>query len=256
MEKKAQVTIFIILGLVILVSMVIVGFIMTNKEPSEVEATPENLGPRAFIQSCASDILKDSETELLQNGLIPNPTLKVMYNGTNISYHCYQGDNYLPCYNLYPMLEQKVEDKINNDIKARIQDKCFVTLQEDFENQGYDVSGDTAKFSIDVVPGEIRLKLRKQITISRDDAAESFENFDTRLISPLYEFIKIARDITHSESNVCSFEYGGYVFLHSDYRIYPILRGDNSKIYQIYDTKTNKGFSMAVRSCAKPSGLI
>lgn len=256
MTKKAQVTIFIILGLVILVSIVLIGFVMVDKTPAEVEATPKNLGPRPFIQSCVSDILKDSEKEILENGLIPNPTLKTMHNGTNISYHCYQGDYYKTCYNLHPMLEEKVEDKIEKDIENRIQNECFSVLLEDFENQGYDVSGDTAKYSVDLVPGEIRVKLRKPITISRGESSESFENFDTRLISPLYEFIKIARDITHSESIICSFEYSGYVFAHPDYRIYPVLKRDYSKIYQIRDTKTDKEFSMAVRSCASPSGVI
>lgn len=253
MKTKAQVTLFIILAVVIVGSLVTVFFITSKSSTLEAE-TPETLGPRGFIQKCVSDVVEDSADKIIESGLITEPIITTMYKGREIPYVCYQQNNYETCYNLYPMLEDKLEAKITEDIKEDIQN-CFNILLENFENKGYDVTGEGTIYSVDILPGEIDVSISKPITISRDDFGESFENFDTKTISPLYEFIRISRTIVNSESNYCYFEYNGYTILYPRYRIHVTTMNDDSKIYSIYDTKTTKEFEIATRSCGLPSGL-
>lgn len=253
MGKKAQVTIFIILGIIIVSSIAVLFFL--DRGEIETPNSPKTLGPRGFIQKCVTDIVEESEAEILANGMVPDPTLSIMYNGSNVTYHCYQANNYLPCYIVHPMLEDKIEEKLRQDFVSQVQDECFDILLQDFTNKGYKVEDGQMKHELDILPGEVMVDISKPITISKGDTSESYENFNTKIISPLHGFIQVARQISKSESKVCDFEYTGYSILYPEYRIKAITR-DYSKVYIVRNVEVNKEFSMATRSCAVPAGLL
>jgi hypothetical protein len=249
MNRRGQVTIFIILAIVI-VAAIIASIIFMGRVDTE---TPANLGPRAFIDKCIKDSVKPSIEKMLRNGGEILPTQAIAYQGEEWNYLCYQADFYQGCYNIHPMLEMQIEQEIVRDTVDEIRD-CFDSVRNDFEDRGFDVDGGETFYSINLLPGYVEINLAKRINVVKDDAAQSFEEFDTRIISPIYELIQIARDVVNSESQYCHFEYNGYMLLYPKYDIRRIDYSD-SKIYRLIDRRSGAEFKFAVRSCAFAPGI-
>jgi len=249
MNKHAQVTIFIIVGVVIVVG--ILGSIIFMGQV-DVE-TPADLGPQAFINKCVRDVVEESVGKMLRNGGEILATRAIAYQGEEWNYLCYQADFYQGCYNIHPMLEMQIEREIVTDTDAAVQD-CFDTMREDFENRGFDVGGGPTEYSINLLPGYVEINLAKKVDVSRDGASQSFEDFETRLISPIYDLVQIARDVVNSESQFCHFEYNGYMLLYPKYDIRRIDYSD-SKIYRLIDRASGAELRFAVRSCAFAPGI-
>ena len=247
--RNAQVTIFIIVGIVIVVGIVAIIIFMGDYS---VES-PVDLGPKAFISKCVSDAVKESVGKILDGGGEIVPSRVLMYNGIEWNYLCYQADYYLSCYNLVPMLEARVEDEIRRDTMDDVQN-CFDEMAVDFENSGFSVSGGASDYSIDLLPGKIEINLKKKIEISKDGVVQGFENFDTDVLSSVYDLIRIVREIVNAESRYCYFEYNGFMLLYPEYYIKRIDYDDN-KVYRVIDRKSEEEFRFAVRSCVFAPGI-
>jgi hypothetical protein len=249
MNKKAQVTIFIIVAVIIVAGIIGSVFFVGQMK---VE-TPMNLGPKEFMDKCVQDVVEESVFKMLKNGGEILPTQAILYQGEEWNYLCYQADYYQGCYNIHPMLELQIEQQITKDTSENIQG-CFNTMREDFENRGFDVSGGKTEYSIDLLPGYVKINLIKKTDVSRESSSQSFENFDTKILSPIYDLIQIARDVVNSESQFCHFEYNGYMLLYPKYDIRRIDYSD-SKVYRLIDRKSSAELRFAVRSCAFAPGI-
>jgi hypothetical protein len=253
MERRGQVTIFIIVAVMMVLGIIIIFMFLQESDVN----TPTSLGPQSFIESCAREIVKESLQEILKNGGEITPSKYILYDGDKWNYLCYQADYNLPCYNLHPMLEQQIEKEIFQDTKDKIQN-CFDTVREDFESQGYEVGvesdgGDTI-YAIDLLPEYVAINLEKKFFVSKDQSSQHFENFDTKLSSSIYDLIEVSRNIVNSEAEFCYFEYSGYMLLYPQYDIRRIDYQD-SKIYRVIDRKSKSEFKFATRSCAIAPGV-
>jgi len=249
MNRRGQVTIFIIIGIVIVVSIVAVFIFMGSFEVD----SPVDLGPKAFVDKCVRDVVEESVEKMLKNGGEILPSRAIAYKGDEWNYLCYQADYYKGCYNLHPMLEMQIEAEIVRDTEAEVQG-CFNSMREDFENRGFDVGGGATEYSISLLSKMVKIDLSKRIDVSKAGSSQSFENFDSEILSPIYELVQISRDVVDSESQYCNFEYNGYMLL---YPRYDIRRIDysGSKIYRLIDRQSGAEFRFAVRSCAFAPGI-
>ena len=247
--KRGQVTIFIILGIIIVVGIIGAIFFMGGQR---VE-TPADVNPNQIVEKCVKDVVEKSVWKMLANGGQRFPSQKILYQGSEYNYLCYQADFYQGCYNIHPMLESLIENEIREDTKAAVQD-CFNSMREDFESRGFDVSGGSANYSINLLPGIVEVNLKKKISLVHGGSSQNFEDFDTEILSPIYELVRIARDVVNSESQYCHFEYNGYMLLYPNYKIRRIDYRD-SKIYSLIDRQSGMEFRFAVRSCAFAPGI-
>lgn len=248
-NKKGQVTLFIMLAIMIVAAIVLAIYFMGGVDPE----SQTDLNPKQFIQKCVRNAVEDSVELMLMNGGQRNPSQAITYLGEEWNYLCYQGDFYLPCYNLHPMLENLIESEIEADIDRDIQE-CFDSMEEDFGDKGYDVSGGKTSYSVDLLPGKVAINLDKKIDLVRGESSQTFRNFDLSVMSPIYELARIAREVVNSESQFCHFEYNGYMLLYPDYEIRRVDYSD-SKIYRLIDRTTGAEFKFAVRSCAFAPGI-
>ena len=248
-NKKAQLTIFIIVAIVIVVGIVAAFWLMGRVDTD----TPTDLNPKQFVQKCVQDAIEDSVEKMLENGGQRVPSQAISYQGHEWNYLCYQADYYQGCYNIHPMLELQIESEIVRDTNDGIQ-RCFDTMREDLENRGYDVKGGATEYSINLLPGYVEINLMKPIDVSREETAQSFEDFTTRVLSPIYDLVQIAREVVNSEAQFCHFEYNGYMLLYPKYDIRRIDYTD-SKIYRLIDRGSGAELRFAIRSCAFAPGI-
>jgi len=249
-RKRGQVTIFIIVGIVVVVAILGI-FFLGNKKGKIIKHT--NLNPRDVVEACVRDVVKNSTYKMMQNGgeIIPSQTIS--YDGEQWDYLCYQADFYQGCYNTHPMLQSQIASEIKQDTSVGVQ-TCFNSMKSDFERRGFKVSGGGTFYSINLLPGYVAVYLKKDIKISGEGGIQSFDNFGMRVSSPIYDLARIARIIVNSESQFCNFEYNGYMLLYPKYEIKRVDY-DGSKIYQVIDRRSGDKFKFAVRSCAFAPGI-
>lgn len=249
MKRSGQVTVFIIVGIVIVAGIFAMIYFMGGIDDN----TPGNLGPKVFVDKCVRDVVEESIEKMLFNGGEVVPSQTIWYQGDEWNYLCYQADFYQGCYNIHPMLEMQIEKEIVADTRAQVQE-CFDLVRDDFESRGFDVNEGATTYLVDLLPGYVAISLRKKIDISKEGASQSFENFDSRVVSPIYDLVRVARDVVNSESQFCNFEYNGYMLLYPQYDIRRIDYSD-SKIYRLIDRRSGAEFKFAVRSCAFAPGI-
>ncbi|MCK4649907.1 hypothetical protein KAT36_01615 [Candidatus Pacearchaeota archaeon] len=248
-RKRGQVTIFIIVGIVIVVGIIAFAFLMRD-----VDIGPKpDIDPKNIVRSCVNDLVKDSIDKMLMNGGEILPTRAISYEGAEWNYLCYQADFYQGCYNIHPMLEIQIEKEIEKDSLSGVQN-CFDVMRQDLENRGFSVGGGATDYSIDLLPGYVDVKLEKRVEISKEGSSQVFDDFGFEVVSPIYDLVRVARLIVNDESQFCNFEYNGYMLLYPKYDIRRIDYRD-SKIYRLIDRRSGDEFRFAIRSCAFAPGI-
>lgn len=248
-NKKAQVTIFIIVAILVVVG---IAMIFILKKSPDVKK-PDNLNPRNYIDKCVRDAVDKSVDRVLFNGGEISPTRAIMWRGNKWNYLCYNADYYQTCYNIHPMLELQIENEISANTSVDVE-KCFDEMKDSFQERGFDVDMGNTNYSVDLVPGSININLNKKIKLSKDGVSQAFEDFDSHIPSPIYELVQIARTIVNSESQYCYFEYNGYMLLYPKYDI-RVNKYQDSKLYRVIDRRSGDEFKFAVRGCVIPPGI-
>lgn len=249
-EKRGQVTIFIILGVLIVV---LITLFVILKNPSGTANVETEAGIKETLQSCVSDAVEKKITISLENGGRLNSEKGIMYQGKHYNYLCHIGNYYSPCYNLFPIMEEDLEKDIRNSTLDDVRD-CFDGLKGELEDRGFSVDGGSTNYSIDILLGRVDLTIRKKIQVTRDGASNYYENFDTSFISSSHELIRVVRDIVGSESTFCTFEYMGYMNLEPRLDIQRINYKE-SKLYWVKDRVSNQEIKFAIRTCVSPPGI-
>ena len=131
--NKAQVTIFIILALILVVSIVLVFLLI--RRPDVSIGDDEN--PQAYVESCVNEAVEESVEMLLENGGDLEPKGGLLHDGKEITFLCYNKEYYKPCVNQRPMLVEHMEEEITSYIKPRVSN-CFQSLESQLESR-YDV---------------------------------------------------------------------------------------------------------------------
>jgi hypothetical protein len=248
--KRGQVTIFIILG-VLLVFAIVVGLLLFNKKIETSDGVQVN--PVPMVRECVKDSISESIGKIMSGGGLLDFGHFATYDGEFYNYLCYQSEDSLGCYNNYPALKSIIETNIRQDTLSAVQ-KCFDIMREDFESRGFVVIGDATTYSISVFPGEVHAALEKEITVSMGNSSISVKNFDTTVHSALYDLVEISRGIVNDESQYCTFDHVGHMFLYPEYDIKKVALG-SGRIYSVSNRRTNEKFKFAVRSCPSPAGL-
>jgi hypothetical protein len=244
MKKKAQVTIFIILAIVIIVTIVLLFYLMRGPGIDDSSATD----PKSAVQKCVRDVVDESIDKMLFNGGEIFPTQTISYRGDEWNYLCYQADLYLGCYNIHPMLKLQIEKQIVSDTEDEVE-RCFDSVMSDFRSRNYDIESGDLDYSVELESGFVSVNLNRRLDISKNGESSSFEDFETRVVSPINDLVDIAREVVNSEAQFCYFEYNGFMLLYPEYEIRRIDYF-GSKLYRLIDRRTGDEFRFAVRSCA------
>ncbi len=247
-KNKAQITIFIIIGLIFVVGIAIL-FVLIKKPDIKIldEKTPQ-----AFIESCTQEAVEDAIAIISKQGGDIAPKGYLSYNSENIVYLCYTAEYYEPCINQRPLLIEHIQNEITDYIKPRIQD-CFFELEENFKGR-YEVESSLLNVKTTLQPKTIVITMNKKFKIMREEERMTFENFKVTLAHPLYNLAEIAMEIANQESLYCNFDELGYMILYPSYDITSLITGESNIVYIVKERATDQAFQFAIRSCPLPDG--
>jgi len=252
--KRGQVTIFIIIGIIVVAGIIFAILYFTGKTPSVAKISSED--PNVFLSTCLQSTLKQEISEEAFSG--GNGSLKVGFAfperlaPTRVSYLCYSGADYSSCANLYaifPYFESGLKSSLNDEVHS-----CYESLIADLENQN-NVKEHYTGFNVSVKPNRVTLNIEANITTTKKGAesgTKTYRGFKIEASSNVYGLLQTANSMTNVISRSCSLNPSD-ISSYPDYNINSYNTISQSTIYAVKDRSTGEQFNFATRGCVIPA---
>lgn len=223
MKRKSQITVYIILGLLLLLS---VGVMLYLSEKKEMPAKPTITVPTEarpvhdFVTSCFTQITKEALTKIgLQGGYIKipreierTPTAYLSLDSQNmlkLPYWYYEGEDRTP----------SLEDIQNQITQYVIENKNFCSQQfEQFEPTKVEEL-DTAKPKTIITQENVVVQIKWPIAITLADKTTKIDAFAIELPVQLKQIWELADAVMKTENRISFFENRTIDFMSADEEI-------------------------------------
>ncbi|MDP4039915.1 MAG: hypothetical protein Q8P57_05045 [Candidatus Pacearchaeota archaeon] len=247
MDKRGQVTIFIIIAIVIVVGITLLFFF------PGVSILSSEVNPSSYLRSCIESEVKDTLSVLSKQGGYLEPDNYLMYLDNKIQYLCYTSENYLPCKVQQPLLVKHMEEEIKGKIEP-VARQCVKNLEEQYKSQGYSVRTTQGQVEVDIELGKIAVNFLSPMTIEKE-SVQTFSKFAVSINSELYDLLSLATNIIQFESTFGDAETSLYISYYPDLNMEKIKRNGDT-IYKLRNVITGDEFTFASRSLVWPQGYV
>jgi hypothetical protein len=244
-NRRGQITIFIIIALLIVVGVVIYFIVL---RPQTISA-----GGSLNIERCMKDAVQATLPALeKQAGFIQPPSFSYMYMGEKIPYLCYTNLYLQPCINQKPFLKQHFQEQLEIAVRDKIY-QCYDNSLNNLRNQGYEVTGSSKELNISIEPGQIVVQLNAPVTLNKESSSR-FTKFKSEIVSPLYDNLMIATSIVQFESKYGDSDVSTIMFMYPNIIVNKLRQSDGTTLYTIQDKTEENKLQFATRSYAWPAG--
>ncbi|MFH1787171.1 MAG: hypothetical protein ABH811_00030 [archaeon] len=248
-NTRGQVTIFILIGIVIVaLGILIYMFYSEIKESVEIEAK----NPSAFMQSCLEEQIGEGVEKLGISGGSLDPEHYFLYQDEKIEYLCYTEEYYQTCVMQQPMLKKHVESEIKDYIEKDFEN-CLDSLKESYEKKNYRVNMKKEDFEVELLPKRIVVFSNSSLTLSKDGSQE-YDSLRVVVNNNLYELISVSNSILDWEAKYGDSETTIYMDYYRDLKVEKLKQSDGTTIYILTDRNNRNKFQFASRSVAWPPG--
>ena len=234
--KRGQVTIFIIVGIIILL---IIGFVALNFTVTETEG-PERSVLNPYIESCLSGALIDAiESVSLHGGYYNLPEKKLdMYNRFNVPYYLYEDIKAVPT-------KSQIEGEIG-DLTSTLVSLCNL---EYFEERGYEVTTGEIHTNVEIIKNGVIAELNYPITLERDGISMHNERFSVEVESILNTYYENAVEFADKIEDRQDIPLSDVMFAGIEDEFYTYFIHENQDVlFSFYDNKSiPEKFNFAVR---------
>jgi hypothetical protein len=252
-NKRGQMVIWVIVALFLVISIAFFLFI-DRRVSSPTEVIVREVNPERFIDDCVNAHVDSVVDIILPQGGFVNPVLSKEYKGDDISYLCYNRGNYRPCIQQHPLLLSDMEFEITSYLGLLV-DTCFSDLAVELEKRSSEVTLGDMEVNVALGINRVYVDISRELIISKNGESTRFRDFDTEVISPVYNLGRIASEIAAQEARYCHFEYVGYMILYPEVEITKTPLSDSTIIYSITDKASESKMNIAIRGCAIPPGF-
>lgn len=248
-RKKGQVSIFIILGVLI----VIVLLVLFSRD-SGFDRIFSSQSPYEEIENCAQESVKEGLEILSMQGGVIEPENYYMYEGKKIDYICYSENDYENCVVQKPILINTIKDELLKYSEPKIKN-CLNSVKSNLEDKGYSVVMRDPEITVELVPDNVLVDMNIGLRIEKTDV-ESYENIRTGIKSKIYNFALIASSISQWETRYGDSETLNYMLYYPSLKVEKKKQSEGTTIYILTDRDSDEKFYFASRSIAVPAGLI
>lgn len=255
MKNKSQITIFVIIGLLIIAF--ILGYFLVASKPKIEISQPSIFEPEQYIAKCARDAAINATSIMMPQGGYVNPKNYKMYEDQKVAYLCYTNQYYKTCTIQQPLYIEFLENEITKEITPKIEE-CFLGLKSELESKNYKIEMGAMQVNTELATNVIKIKINRMLSLNNQGETQRYESFKANLNSPLYNLAIAALEVANQETKFCNFEYIGFMLFYPEFSITKKSVGSGkeaSKIYIIEDRTSGKKLNIAIRSCAVPPGF-
>jgi len=261
-RKRGQTTVFIIIGVVIVVGIVLFFILKGDaSEHDEGYSQSSKINPNSYLKTCLNDKIRGDIRELrLKGGYFSSPlSVDFKFEGeepNNIAYLCYTNEYIKKCTNQEPLLISHLEEEIKDKIdEGSLVEKCWDSLILDYKAKNYKVNGSYDNWTTYLKRNKFGVKLRGvDLTIKKENETNKIDKIEAiEIPTKIYNLAEVAQEIINKEAEYCDFEYSGYMLRNPEYEISTEKAPDESLIYTVTEMETNKKFRFAIRNCVTPS---
>lgn len=247
MNKRGQLTIFIIIAIVLVVVLVIVLW------PRLKTLVVKTDTPQAYLQNCLEKDAGDAVKLASARGGSINPVHGIMFNGEKIEYLCYTNEYYDTCTTQQPMLKQHFEYEVSKAVENKVA-SCISSFKSDFESRGYSVSVGSISSSTEIVPENVNININAPITIAKGEDIQKQDRVKINIKSKIYNLLMISTSILNWEARYGDSAPESFMMYYPNLKIEKLKQGDGSKIYILTDLTNKDSFTFASRSLSWPAG--
>lgn len=207
MEKRGQVTIFVIVGVVVLILAALVlylreeqGFLVAPADFLSSQLQPLQLN----IEECVTQAVAPGVTFLGKQGGSFSPSNYRLYQDQKVRYFCQNIPGKNECLNVIPPLES-ITTELGTYLSLQVNNCVDRELLNSLS--GVEVSG-TQEVTVDtqLTEGLILVTVDYDITLTRDEATVSLPTVKKSFDAPIEELYFVARDIVQEQARVGNFD--------------------------------------------------
>ncbi|MFA5484628.1 MAG: hypothetical protein WC260_00015 [Candidatus Pacearchaeota archaeon] len=243
--KKAQVTLFLILGILI-VSSIFIYFLWI--QPTFIIRSPTSLG----FEGCINQYIGDYVNELSLNGGYLEPVFSYKYNNIDYPYFCYTNEHYVPCMVYNPFILKNFEDNLKIKLSPKVQE-CYDYSIQDLKSKGFDVKEGNVDFDLFIKPFSIEVEVKAPITV---DNSLSYQDFLITQPSNLESLLYLASQIVYMEVEGSDVDTSVLNYLNPKLNFKLFKTFDETTLYTIEDKQSKTKFKFATRSYVFPAGYF
>lgn len=253
--KMGQVTLFIIIGIILLVSIAAIVFVFREKILLQ---KPVAITLESTMEKCIKDSVQEAVEKIIPNGGFLQPEDYLFFNNTykRVAFLCYTEEYEELCTNNHPILIEEAEEEIKKDIKDKIE-SCFDSAEKNIR-KSYSYAGTALSLDVEIVPSQVKVIARKNIIITKGHTTETFENFDAGINSALYKFISLSNQIINEEvscdckKETCNADLSRINQNNQEFEITkPVYTGRGEEVYVIKEISSDLKFNFAIRNCVR-----
>lgn len=218
MQKRAQITLFIIIGMVLILSVGVFLYYKSREQetallfPTYLEIDKTTV--TSYVESCLETIGRDVSEKIALQGGMYSPFFYRKYNGVNVSYWCY-GEATNQCVNAL-FLKEEIAEQIIIGIREEIS-KCID--EHTFEEQGYSVEIGSLEGTALIARDSIDISLEYPIILEKDGEKITVDKFHAAFSSQLGELYDIAVYILNQEATKGIFDIVDFEINHTDIKL-------------------------------------
>ena len=257
-NNKAQVTVFVIVGILIFSAILIIFFLYDTqiREPEKRDAQE----PTQSIAECVNDLVEKAiEDIIINSGYTEMPRLTTIFSYPEgyykdpvlqeIPFLCYTARDYARCTPQEPLFIAHLEQEIYDSVQPLV-NSCFQNLRTNLEEQGYEVTlGNRESLEVELIDGRARTIIVRNLRFGKTGEQKEFNRYETNLQTPLYSMGIITERIIEEEILICNSDFIQIMQANTNMEIERFQTGEGIKIYTIKDTSTKKSWSFALRNC-------
>jgi len=247
--KKAQITVFLILAILI----VAVLFLLFGEKAAKFTTIFTGDSPISQIENCIQKNAKEAIDILSVQGGAINPENYYLYESNKVDYVCYTQEYYKLCIMQKPLLKESIEKEVKNYLDPKVSD-CINSIKTSFERKGYDFFYTKPEIMTEIVPGSFLIKVKSNIEITKS-ATENYQEMQINVESNLYDFVMTATSISNWEARYGDSETMMYMIYYPNLKVEKKIRIDGTRIYILTNREKQDKFIFATRSFPVPPGI-
>jgi len=248
-KKRGQVSIFIILGVLIVIILIV---IFSRDAGFNVIFSAQS--PYQEIEACGQEAVVEGLGILSLQGGVIEPQNYYLYQGKKIDYICYSENEYENCVMQKPILTNTITEELTSYSEPLIKN-CLNSVRSSLTSRGYTVSMKEPEITIELVPDNVLVDMDIDLRIEKE-GVESYKNIRTGIKSKIYNFALIAGSISQWETRYGDSETLNYMLYYPSLKVEKKKQGEGSTVYVLTDRDSDEKFYFASRSIAIPAGLI